>query len=232
MNELMIGITSAVWLGILTSISPCPLATNIAAVTYISKSIVHANLVLRAGIAYTVGRMTAYAAIGFLIITSLLSVPAIAQFLQHYMNKILGPVLIVAGLFLLGALKATFSGVILSSRKQEQLARSGTILGPFGLGFVFALSFCPVSAALFFGSLIPLSLTNTMGASLPFVYGLGTALPVLAFAVGIAFGVQSLSRWFQKVQQVEYYTRRITGAIFVVIGVYYMWIHLIAGTLK
>ena len=227
MNELVLGVASAFWLGILTSVSPCPLATNIAAVTYISKNIVHANLVLRAGIFYTAGRMLAYAALGFLIITSLLGIPAVAQFLQHYMNKLLGPVLIIAGLFLLNIISMNLSGIVLSASKQKQLAQSGTIAGPFALGFIFALSFCPVSAALFFGSLIPLSLSNALGASLPFLYGLGTGVPVLIFAVAIACGVQSLSRWFHAVERIEYYTRRITGGIFLLVGAYYTWMHLI-----
>lgn len=226
----MMALLSALWFGILTSISPCPLATNIAAVSYLSKNIEHTKAVLRSGIAYTLGRMFAYAALGFVIINSLLSVPVIAQFLQRYMNKILGPVLIVVGLFLLDLVKINIAGFSLSQEKQNNLAQSG-VKGAFALGFLFALSFCPISAALFFGSLIPLALQSRSGATLPFIYGFGTGLPVLVFALGITFGVQSFSRWFHRLSRLESYTRKITGIIFILIGCYFIWTHIIASEL-
>ena len=222
MNEIVLGFSSALWLGILTSISPCPLATNIAAVSYLSKNIGQIRRVLHSGIAYTLGRMIAYAMIGFIIVGSLLSVPVIAQLLQRYLNKILGPILILTGLFLLDVLKMNISGFVLSFEKQKSLGQAG-LKGSFALGFLFALSFCPVSAGLFFGGLIPLSLENSFGSTLPFIYGLGTALPVLIFAVGIALGMQSLSRWLQRVSRLEVYVRKITGIIFLLVGLYYLW---------
>ncbi|HNU72081.1 MAG TPA: aromatic aminobenezylarsenical efflux permease ArsG family transporter [Thermodesulfobacteriota bacterium] len=222
MNEMFIGMVSALWLGILTSISPCPLATNIAAVSYLSKTIMHPRWVLVASAAYAAGRMIAYAAVGLLIIASLFSIPAIAQFLQQYMNRILGPLLIIAGLFLLKVLRFGTSGVLLAKTQQERLARSGNVLGPMVLGFFFALSFCPLSAGLFFGSLIPLALSHPAGEFYPLLYGLGTALPVLTFAVLIAFGVQSLSRWLRGLQRLEFYARTITGVLFIGVGMYYI----------
>jgi cytochrome c biogenesis protein CcdA len=143
------------------------------------------------------------------------------------MNRLLGPVLIIAGLFLLDILRINISGFTLSSERQQSLARHGGVTGPFALGFLFALSFCPISAALFFGSLIPLSLQTNIGTALPFVYGLGTGLPVLVFAVGIAFGAQSLTKWFQKVSRIEYYMRRATGIVFIIVGAYYAWNHIV-----
>jgi len=227
MNELVIGMGSALWLGILTSISPCPLASNIAAISYLSKNIIHIKAVLRSGIAYTLGRMVAYAALGFIIINALLTVPVIAQFLQNYMNKLLGPILIVAGLFLLNVLKINIPGFTLSVEKQNSLAQTGGVTGSFALGFLFALSFCPISAALFFGSLIPLAAQNKFGTSLPFLYGLGTGMPVLFFAIGIATGAQSLAKWLHKTAIIEYYLRRITAVIFIIVGGYYLWTHII-----
>lgn len=216
---------SALWLGILTSISPCPLATNIAAVSFLSKKIAHPAMVLISGIAYTLGRMLAYALLGWIIISSLLSVPQVAQFLQKYMVKALGPLLIVTGLFLLEIIRLKLPGVALSSKHQNKLVESGAP-GAFLLGLIFALAFCPVSAALFFGGLIPLALNSPAGISLPFVYGIGTGLPVLIFAFFIALGVISLSRWFNKITKIEYYTRRATGGIFIIVGLYYLVIYI------
>jgi len=224
MIEIVLVVGSALWLGILTSISPCPLATNIAAVSFLSKKINHPKAVLVAGITYTAGRMIAYAVLGAIIILSFVSVPFIANFLQKYMNKILGPILIIVGFFLLDIIRFNFSGLSISRERQESLAQSG-LKGSFVLGMLFALAFCPISAALFFGSLIPLSLNNAYGVILPFVYGIGTGLPVLVFSFGIAFGISTLSHWFNKMATLEKYTRKITGIIFILAGIYFIWTH-------
>lgn len=226
MDGFWVGILSALWLGILTSISPCPLATNIAAVSFLSKKITHPVFVFISGLAYTLGRMAAYAALGWIIINSLLKVPQIAQFLQKYMVKALGPILIVTGLILLDVIKINFPGLSLSKKHHHKLVEAGAP-GAFLLGLIFALAFCPVSAALFFGSLIPLSLNNKAGALLPFIYGIGTGLPVLIFAVAIALGVASLSCWFHRITKIEYYTRKATGIIFIIAGVYYLGVYVI-----
>lgn len=226
MMETFFVLGSAFWLGILTSISPCPLATNIAAVSFLSKKIAHPAMVFVSGLAYTIGRMIAYAALGWLIISSLLGVPEVAQFLQKYMTKALGPILIISGLFLLEVFTLKIPGLPLSEKHHNKLADSGAA-GAFILGLVFALAFCPLSAALFFGSLIPLTLNSKIGALLPFIYGIGTGLPVLLFAVAIALGVTSISHWFHKITKIEYYTRRATGIIFILVGLYYTGIYIL-----
>lgn len=224
--EVLIAFGSALWLGILTSISPCPLATNIAAISFLSKKVTHPALVFISGLAYTLGRMAAYAFLGWIIISSLLSVPQVAQFLQKYMVRALGPLLIITGLFLLEVITLKLPSVTLSEKHRHKLVESGAP-GAFILGFIFSLAFCPVSAALFFGSLIPLALNSKTGILLAFIYGVGTGLPVLFFAVAIALGVASLSRWFHRVAKLEYYTRRITGIIFILVGVYYIGIYMV-----
>ena len=162
----MFALFSALWLGILTSISPCPLATNIAAITFLSKKVIHPKSVFISGIAYTAGRVITYSVIGTLIITSLIKIPVTAMFLQQYMNKILGPVLLITGLVLMKIININLPGFTLSHEKQRSIAESG-IIGSGLLGIIFSLSFCPVSAALFFGSLIPLALQNKLGVVFP-----------------------------------------------------------------
>lgn len=222
------GVFASLWLGILTSISPCPLASNIAAVSFLSKKIAHPAAVFISGLAYTLGRMVGYAVLGWVIIHSLLSIPQTAQFLQRYMGKALGPLLIVSGLFLLEILAVRLPVLSLSHKRQSKLAQSG-VTGAFSLGFIFALAFCPVSAALFFGSLIPLALNHQAGEILPFIYGVGTGLPVLAFALAIALGVKSLSHGFHRLTRIELYTRKIAGIIFIGAGLYYVWGYWLQG---
>jgi cytochrome c biogenesis protein CcdA len=216
---------SALWLGILTSISPCPLASNIAAVSLILKKADHTRYVFTSGILYTLGRVIGYTVLGVLITFSLLSIPQTSFFLQNYMNKVLGPILIIAGFFLLELFQFTIPGLSISDKVANRFKDLG-ILGALPLGVLFALSFCPVSAALFFGSLIPLSLKNDSGVILPFVYGVGTGLPVLAFALLIAIGVKNIGNIFKKVTLIEYWTRRVTGIIFILVGIYYVLTHI------
>jgi cytochrome c-type biogenesis protein len=224
--DISVAFGSALWLGILTSISPCPLATNIAAVSFLSKKIAHPAMVFISGLAYTIGRMVAYVLLSWFIINSLLGIPQVAQFLQKYMAIALGPFLIITGLFLWEVFTLKLPGITLSQRHQNKLVESGAP-GALLLGFIFALAFCPVSAALFFGSLIPLALNSKSGTLLPFIYGIGTGLPVLLFAVAIALGVTSSSRWFNRITKLEYYTRRITGGIFILVGLYYTGIYIL-----
>ena len=224
MPEHLVAFSTALWLGVLTSLSPCPLATNIAAVTFLSRRIAHPFAVFLAGLVYTLGRMTAYAALGLLLLHSVLGVPQAAQFLQKYMGRALGPLLLLTGLVLLDALKLRLPSFSLGEQSRRRLAQSG-LPGAFLLGFLFALAFCPVSAALFFGSLLPLALGHPAGSSLPLVYGFGTGLPVFAFALAVALGVSGLSRWFERVTAVELHMRRITGFIFLLAGAYYSWVY-------
>ncbi|MBU3916660.1 sulfite exporter TauE/SafE family protein [bacterium] len=219
MENSLIPVFSAIWFGILTSISPCPLATNILAITYIGKQ-KNSYGTLIAGLFYTIGRAFAYVVIGFIIVFSLLSVPEISFFLQENMNKILGPLLIIAGLFILEILSFGFGGFSFRENFQKRLG-AGSIVGAYILGFIFALSFCPISAALFFGSIIPLSLKYESRLVLPILYGVGTALPVLLFSLLISCSSRFAGNIFNKLTAVELWLRRITGLLFFIIGIYF-----------
>lgn len=224
-DAVFLGAASALWLGVLTSISPCPLATNIAAVSFIGKQFASAPRVALSGAFYVLGRMLAYMGLGSALIAGLLSAPQLSECLQKSMNKILGPVLILVGMVLLELFRFDLSGGGIGETMQERAGRSG-IWGAGLLGIVFALSFCPVSAALFFGSLIPLSVKHGSSVVFPLMFGVGTGLPVIGFAVMIALGARSLGALFRKVTRVELWARRITGAIFIAAGIYYVLAHI------
>lgn len=210
---------TAAWLGILTSISPCPLATNIAAVSYIGRQFTSARHVLLSGIVYAVGRMITYSVIGGIVVGGILSIPGVSNFLQHYMNRILGPLLILIGMILLELLHISLPGVA-TGKKTRRIAEKGGITGAGLLGIIFALSFCPVSAALFFGSLVPLAIQNGSAVMYPLIYGAGTALPVIIFAFIITLGARSVASAFDSLKGFESWTRKLTGLIFILVGVY------------
>jgi len=222
MNELLAATASALWLGILTSISPCPLATNIAAVSFIGREVEQPRRVVLSGLMYTAGRMTAYAVLGVLLVKSILAVFDAAGFLQKTMNQALGVLLILTGLVLLRIIPMPNFSTGSLERLGQRLAGMG-LTGAFLLGGLFALSFCPVSAALFFGSLVPLAMKLQSGILIPWCYGLGTALPVLVFAIAIGLGTHVVARAFNRVSAVEVWLRRITGLLFTLLGVYYLY---------
>ena len=220
MTEFLLGMLTALWLGVLTSISPCPLATNIAAISFIGRRVGNSRHVFLSGVLYTLGRTFTYLFLGVLLVKSLLSAPHVSHSLQTNMNKILGPILIVVGMFLLELFRFSVPGLGLSEKMKRRVEGMG-MGGAALLGIVFALSFCPVSAALFFGSLIPLAVKSGSETLLPSVYGVGTALPVVMFAVLIAFGAHSVGKVFDRITQVERWARRITGVVFIGIGIYF-----------
>lgn len=219
MESVFSSLLIPLWLGILTSISPCPLAANIAAISFIGKRVDNVRAVLLSGIVYTFGRMTAYIAVGAIAVGGLLSIPSLSNFLQRYMIMVIGPVLIIAGMFLLDLITVNLRGIINSSSAQNIAERRG-LAGAGLLGFLFALSFCPVSAALFFGSLIPLAINNSSVVLMPSLYGIGTGLPVLGFAVLIALGTRSMGTIFNKLALFEVWARKGTGGIFIATGIY------------
>lgn len=220
MGEFLWFAVSALWLGILTSISPCPLATNIAAMSFVGRRVGKLRRVFLAGTLYTFGRALAYTVLGYLLVASVLSIPNVSFYLQIYMNKILGPVLILVGMVLLEFLSFNFSGPGFGDRLKKLVERMD-VWGAGLLGVVFALSFCPVSAALFFGSLLTIAVSQESGLLLPAVYGVGTGLPVLLFAGLLSLGANRVGLAFDKLTAIEVWARRITGAIFILVGIYY-----------
>jgi len=218
-SSLYLDIFSAFWLGILTSISPCPLATNVAAISFVARNLGSPQKVLWSGVLYSAGRMIVYVAIAVLAVASLLSLPEVSFYLESNMHKIIGPLLIVVGVVLLDVLPISFSTSFLSNSVQARAGKWG-IWGSGLLGVVFALTFCPLSAALFFGSLIPLAVDGRSAVLMPSVYGLGTALPVFGFALILAFGVKSLGRFFEKLTQIEKWARKATALVFIAAGIY------------
>jgi len=226
MTEFLAAGASALWLGILTSISPCPLASNIAAVSYVGRRVAAPHRVLLAGLAYSLGRAVTYVVIAAVVVASLLSVPSVSFFLQQRMNQVLGPVLIVTGLVMIGWLRLPgFTGHAAGAFEQR-LAGAG-IPGAAGLGAIFALSFCPVSAGLFFGGLLPLATGSHSRLLLPAIYGLGTGLPVVALAVLLAVGAGGIGRAFDAVTRFERVATRVTGGVFLLAGVYLVLTHIV-----
>jgi len=212
-------ISTAAWLGILTAISPCPMATNIAAISLIGGQAEKKARVLFSALMYTSGRTLTYLLIGILL-SSGVTASNVSLFLQTYLNELLGPLLIILGLVLLNLIGAKFSIGVNGEEMQKKAIEKGGIYA-FPVGVLFALSFCPVSAGLFFGAMIPLAVKANSQVLVPIVYGIATATPIIIFAFIIAFFSQILSKAFNGLRQVEVVLRNATGIVFITAGIYY-----------
>jgi len=211
---------SALLLGLITAISPCPLATNIAALGYVSRRATERRYAVITGALYTLGRMFSYSVIGVIIIVAGLEIPGVASFLQDFGEQALGPILIVVGAIMLTAnrISLRLGGGRLSALGAK-VADWGMI-GGFLLGALFAFAFCPYSAALFFGVLIPLALKSAGGVALPAVYAIGTGLPVLVFGVLLSLSVARVSSWLNAITRAEKIIRAVVSIIFIGVGIY------------
>jgi cytochrome c-type biogenesis protein len=222
---IALAFASALWLGILTSVSPCPLATNAAAISYIARHIGNPGTVLWYGLSYTFGRVITYLGLSAVIIAGISSMPEVSHFLQRTMNRIMGPVLILVGMVLLDMIRFQIPELFKAERLEKIAGRKG-IWNASLLGMLFALSLCPVAAALFFGALIPLAVKHGSRIIMPSLYGLGTGLPVVAFAVVIAFWAEHIGKVFDRIRMIESWAQSATGIIFITIGVYYSLVHI------
>lgn len=217
-SSMLLAAGGAFWLGVLTSISPCPMATNVAAIGYLARSSRSRALQVLAGSLYALGRALAYTGVGALITWGLLSAPAVSSFLQKHLGQLMGPLLIVVGMVLLGLLPGlpSFGG---SGKLGKKIADFG-VVGSCLLGFLFALAFCPVSAALFFGSLLPLALEQESAWLLPALFGIGSALPVLVFGILLAVARHAATKAFGRLQQMDRWLLPASGWLLVGVGIY------------
>lgn len=216
-----IPILSALVLGLMTAISPCPLATNITATAFISKNISSKRKVLLSGVLYSLGRAFSYTAIGLVLYFGA-SKFHVARLFQQNGEKYLGPLLIIIGLIMLNIIQLNFLGKFNFQEKlSEQFKRQG-LWGAFLLGMVFALAFCPYSGALYFGMLIPMTISNASGLYLPLVYAIGTGIPVIVFTYLLTFAAHRVSAVFKQISKVEKVMRYVAGVVFVLTGIYYV----------
>lgn len=218
-------IWSALILGLMTAISPCPLASNITAMGFISKDLENRNRVFYNGIIYTVGRAVSYTLLAFILYLGADQFKISAIF-QQYGEKFLGPLLVLIGLFMLGVIKLNFFGLDkLTNRFQNK--EKHNYWDAFLIGILFAMAFCPYSGVLYFGMLIPLTIQNSSGLLLPVFFAIATGIPVIIFAWLLAYTVSGVGKLYNSIRTFETWFRRIVAVLFLSIGCYYcivVWI--------
>jgi len=222
-TSIDVPIISALLLGLAAAIGPCTMATNIAALAYVSRRVSDRRYSIVTSVLYTMGRMFTYTLIGILVIALGMEIPGISTFVQDFGEKALGPFLIVIGIVLLFVDRLSFGGQ--SGRLSEMGGKVADwgMIGGFPLGALFALAFCPVSGVLFFAVLIPLALVTTGGVTLPAFFAIGTGLPVLLFGIFISLGISGVSSWANVLTRADKVIRTIMAVVFIAVGIYYFF---------
>lgn len=213
----------ALILGLMTAISPCPLATNITAIAYISKDIENKQKIFINGLIYTLGRALSYSIIGLILFFGA-SKFQISKIFVSSGEKFLGPLLIIIGLLMLDVLKIKFPSFGKLTEKMQNNTKKGSYISALLLGVVFALAFCPYSGVLFFGMLIPITITSASGLYLPFVFAIATGLPVIIIAYLLAFSVSGIGNFYKRIQIFQKWFNRIVAVVFILVGLYYVYI--------
>ena len=212
-------------LGILTAVSPCPLATNITAIGFISKDIENHHRIFINGLLYTFGRIVSYTVLGFILIPILregASMFMVQKAVSKYGEMLIAPALIIIGIFMLDVIKLNLPKINIGGESLKKRSKGGW--GAMLLGILFVLAFCPTSGVFYFGMLIPMSATTSAGYLLPMIFAVATAIPVLAVAWVLAFSVQQMGNFYGKIQKVQKWANLIVGVVFIIIGIYYCWI--------
>lgn len=212
-------------LGILTAVSPCPLATNITAIGFISKDIENHHRIFINELLYTFGRIVSYTVLGFILIPILregASMFMVQKAVSKYGEMLIAPALIIIGIFMLDVIKLNLPKINIGGESLKKRSKGGW--GAMLLGILFALAFCPTSGVFYFGMLIPMSATTSAGYLLPIIFAVATAIPVLAVAWVLAFSVQQMGNFYGKIQKVQKWANLIVGVVFIIIGIYYCWI--------
>lgn len=211
---------SALVLGLMTAISPCPLATNITAIGYVSKDIGDSHKVFVNGMLYTLGRSFSYTALAFIIYLGADQFK-FSGFFQKYGEKFIGPLLVIIGIFMLDLIRINLPGVNILSSKLENRSGRGYIY-PVLLGMIFALAFCPYSGVLYFGMLIPMTVASSSGLYLPILFAVATGVPVIIFAWIIAYSFNATGTFYNRVRSFEKGFRKLVAVLFILIGTYYI----------
>jgi cytochrome c biogenesis protein CcdA len=219
-------ILTAFLLGIMTAISPCPLATNITATAYISKNLGDKKKIFYNGLIYTLGRIISYTALGVILYFGA-SKFNISSFFNTYGERLLGPLLIIIGIFMLDLISFNFPGVSGITEKLSGEKVKGKYWGALLLGMVFALAFCPYSGVLYFGMLIPVTIASPDGLFLPVIFAIATGLPVIIIAYLLAFTLSGVGNFYNKVKNFEFWFRKVAAVIFIAAGLYFTYIFFI-----
>lgn len=211
---------TALLLGLMTAISPCPLATNITAIAYIGRNIENRKRVFFNGLFYTSGRAVTYTLLAVIIFLGADQLK-LTGFFQKYGEKFIGPVLIIIGLLMFDFIRINLPGISRLTSGMEKKTK-WNYFDAMLLGLVFALAFCPYSAVLYFGMLIPMTVSSPSGLYLPVVFALATGIPVIILAWFLAFTVSGTGRVYKKITMFESKFRKIIAAIFIIAGIYYL----------
>lgn len=227
LDNSQLPILTAFILGLLTALSPCPLATNITAIGYISKDLDNKHISFIRGLVYTLGRVISYSVLGIIIIYLIKageSVFNIQSILNKYSEVLLGPFLLIMGILMLVGHKLRIPFFNLNF---NVTGRKKDLWGALFIGIIFALAFCPTSGVFYFGMLMPLSASVNEGYFLPVIFAIATGLPVIIVSWILSYSISNISKFYKKMNIIEKYLKIVVSILFIIVGIYYLYISII-----
>lgn len=216
-------IFGVLWLGILLSVSPCPFLCNIVSVSYIAQQSPENFAALKASLLFALGRTLGYVLITSVIVTCGLKIPLLARFLTNHMEHICALLFILGGIILLNILPIPSFKLELAQEKREHLVKNLKIWSSFPLGILLALNFCPISAGLFFGSLIPIAMYKKSPLLIPSIFGIGTSILVVIIGCLLAKGLDFIGNFHEQTKKIEKPAQTVTGIILLVVGLWMLY---------
>lgn len=218
--EVPVPFLAAFVLGLIGAFSPCQLSTNVAAFAFISRDVAELNRVTRSALAYTLGKILIYSIVGGATILLGVRLQQVSTPVVVFTRKALGPVLILLGLLMLGAIKFSLPVCArVAERLRQNLVERRDARGSFLLGVAFAFAACPTLFVLFFGTLIPLAVTSFGGITFPAIFAIGTTIPLMLFIALLALGAQSITPFVSKLRTADAWVSRIAAMVFILIGI-------------
>ncbi|MBR5375120.1 MAG: sulfite exporter TauE/SafE family protein [Paludibacteraceae bacterium] len=212
-------ISSIIW-GIIVAVCPCTMAANITAITAMSRDKREKRDVFARGIAYAFGRAAAYIALGILLVTFAQGL-RIGESFQHLFGLFLGPILVLIGILMLDIIHIhglADKCMVVFNRMVKQFGFWKSFL----LGIMLAFAFCPYSATIYFGVVIPSSLSAENGYIVPIFFAIGATIPVLSLAWIFAYSMDTAKKKLDKFQQYELWFRRILAILFIISGILFI----------
>ncbi len=210
---------SSLLLGLLTAIAPCPMTINITAVGFIGRDISHRERIFSNGIFYALGTIFSYTSLALVLYFGADQF-RVSQFFHRYSEWMIGPLLLLIGVYMIGVFRIDFPAWNRVAKKFEN-RQSFRAWDSFLLGMVLALAFCPYSGVLYFGMLVPLIVTAS-APWLSLIFSLAAAVPIILFAWLLAFTVSGVGKVFNSLKAFEFWFRKVVAALFICIGIYYI----------
>lgn len=206
----------AIVLGLIGALAPCQLTTNISAITIYGTSSLQTKMKWTEVLFFIFGKVIAFSVLGLLFWLIGNDFKSNSTIFFSGFRKLIGPMIIFIGLFLLGFLKLHFINKL--TEWVPVKARNGK-WGSLWMGITFSIAFCPTMFILFFITLMPIAIASPTGILLPPLFGIATSIPLLIILLMVSF-LELDGSFLKKSRKAGAMIQKGAGAALVVLGIF------------